>query len=929
MSRSTKRFLCFCLIAAFSGTAQSAEPTPDEQTAFFEKRVRPVLAAKCFSCHGEKKQELGIRLDSRQSVIDGGDGGEIVVAGKPEESVLIAAVRRDGILPMPPDDPLSPEEIAALTRWVELGLPWPNDHKRAISEDQQAYKTHWAFQPIADPELPEVKDQSWARGAIDRFILARLEEAGLTPSPEASKLTLIRRATFDLLGLPPTPEEVEAFERDQSQQAYEKLIDRLLASPHYGERWGRHWLDVARYADNKGYIFFGEKEYPWAFTYRDYVVRALNEDLPIDRFITEQLAADQLDLADDPSALPAMGFLTLGARFSGNVHDIIDDRIDVVTRGLMGLTVTCARCHDHKFDPVAMTDYYGLYGVFRSSSEPTIPPVFEKPPATERYQNFAKELEACTEKLNEFTKEKHSELVTSARTRAAEYLMAAHAKRHQPPTEDFMLLVEAGDLNPTMIQRWQTYLTRAKREHDPIWAIWHACAELDEAHFAEQAEKVIATFANGEQTSHPAILAAMQGSPPASMAEMAERYSKTLNEVDQKWQAELKQAAEAHAAAPVGFPDPAEEALRRVFYGSQAPPDVPVLTGWGFLTLLPDRPAQNKYKELLGEVQKQLSQTNGLPARAMVMTDAEELYDPKVFLRGNPNRPGAAAPRGFLRFLAEGDAAEFQNGSGRLELARAITDPDNPLTARVFVNRVWIQHFGRGLVTTPSDFGLRSEPPTHPLLLDHLAREFMRDGWSLKRLHRRIMLSAAYRQQSLKRTAGAKVDPQNRLLWRMNRRRLDFESLRDSLLAVTGEMDQTLGGPPVKIHQVVWSPRRTIYAFVDRMDLPELFRAFDFPDPAATSPARDSTTIAPQALYLMNHKFMPQVTKRVMAREDVQGEASDAGRVERLYKICYGRSPSRMETRLSLRFLGEKPSEERWRQFVQALLMTNEFAFVD
>lgn len=918
-------FACLSAISVTYGD----EKVSSADAEFFEKRVRPVLAEKCYSCHGAEKQELGIRLDSRDAVIAGGDAGPIVDSDTPSESALLAAIGYDGDVQMPPDGQLSADEIAALTRWVKIGMPWPHSSTPSVEKNDDAYKQHWAFQPINDPPLPEVQDADWSRTSIDRFILARLEQAGLTPSPEADRKTLIRRATFDLIGLPPTPAEVAAFENDPSPDAYEKLIDRLLASPRYGERWARHWLDVARYADNKGYIFFGDKKYHWAYTYRDYVIRALNDDLPYDRFIVEQLAADQLDLGEDKRPLTAMGYLTLGAQFSGNIHDIIDDRIDVVSRGLMGLTVSCARCHNHKFDPISAADYYGLYGVFRSSTEPTIPPMFEAPPDTDEHRKFAAELAVKQQKLDAFVTEKHMALVTSARKRAAEYLMAAHAKRNQPPTEDFMLLVEEGDLNPTMIQRWQSYLTRARKSRDPIWSIWHACAEIPADEFAVTAAGIIEQHATDPAQAHPAVVEALRAAPPTSMTELAERYSNVLNQVDDRWTALLQQAAEAKQPLPTELPDESDEALRLVFYGSQAPPDVPVRTGWGFLTLLPDRPAQAKYKELLGEVEKHIAETAGAPPRAMVLLDAEEMYDPKVFLRGNPNRPGNGVPRQFPEFLTQKADKSFQTGSGRLELAQSIVDPANPLTARVLVNRVWLNHFGAALVATPSDFGLRSELPTHPALLDHLASEFMRDGWSLKRLHRRIMLSAVYRQQSHAREDGVAADPRNRLLWRMNRRRLDFESMRDSLLAVTGELEQTLGGPAVDIEKTPFTPRRTIYAFVDRMDLPELFRAFDFPDPAATSPQRDATTIAPQALYLMNHKFVDEVVLRIAARPDVADIPDATLRIGRLYQILFSRAPTKLELELAVTFLGEEPSSQQWQEYIQALLMTNEFLFVD
>src|SRR5262245_49829188 len=343
-------------------------PPTAEQAEFFEKHVRPVLAENCLSCHGPKKQMSGLRLDSREAVLAGGDNGPAIRLGDPDRSPLIQAIRHQGERKMPPKKRLAAAQVDALVAWVKMGAPWPASRPIPVVE-ADVWKRHWAFQPVANPTPPNVKQTDWPRTTIDRFILSRLEAKGLRPSAAADRRTLLRRVTFDLTGLPPTPGEVAAFEADRSPDAWAKVIDRLLSAPHYGERWGRHWLDVARYADTKGYVFFEESEYPWAWTYRDYVIRAFNDDLPYDRFLVEQLAADRLVAKgqSDRRALTAMGFLTLGGRFMSNVHDILDDRLDVVTRGLLGLTVTCARCHDHKFDPIPSRDYYSLYGVFASS----------------------------------------------------------------------------------------------------------------------------------------------------------------------------------------------------------------------------------------------------------------------------------------------------------------------------------------------------------------------------------------------------------------------------------------------------------------------------------------------------------------------------------------------------------------------------------
>jgi hypothetical protein len=778
--------------------------------------------------------------------------------------------------------------------------------------------------------VPPVNDQAWPRTSVDRYILAKLEEKGLAPSPPADRRTLLRRATFDLTGLPPTPEEVAAFEADPAPDAWLRVVDRLLASPRYGERWGRYWLDVARYADTKGYVFFQEAEFPWAYTYRDYVIRSLNEDLPYDLFVLQQLAADQLPLGSDRRPLTALGFLTLGGRFMNNEQDILDDRIDVVGRGLLGLTVSCARCHDHKFDPIPSADYYSLYGVFASCVEPTVPPLFQEPPRTPEHAKFAKELEARERKLTEFVRKKHTELVSAARTRAAEYLLAAHALRDQPSTEDFMLIADGGDLNPRMLQRWQSYLRRTRTTHHPVWVPWHAFADLPEKDFAARASELSARLAQPDPAHpvNPVVAKAFADRPPRTLAEAAQRYGELLNGADRLWQEAVQRAAAGKAVA-AALPEPAEEELRQVFYGPDGPPNV-AMNPVGDLDLLPDRPSQATLQELRKAVETWRATGPGAPPRAMVLEDAPTPYPPRVFIRGNPNNPGASVPRQFLGVLAGDRRQPFRHGSGRLELARAIVARDNPLTARVIVNRVWLHHFGRGLVTTPSDFGLRSDPPSHPELLDHLASYFTNHGWSLKQLHRLIFLSAVYQQQSDDRPECRRVDPENVLLWKMNRQRLDFEATRDALLAVAGTLDQKVGGPAVKDVMAPAARRRTLYGFLDRLNVPGLFRTFDFPSPDATSPQRAQTMVPQQALFLMNNPFVLECARRLVRRPEVAGEADINRRVERLYRLVYGRPPSPEETGMAREYVGAAPDAAvGWERYAQALVLANEFVFVD
>ncbi len=861
---------------------------------------------KCLSCHGAEKSKADLRLDSRDAILKGGGGGSVVVPQRPKESRLLHAVRHtDKDLKMPPSGKLSDPEIAALEKWVEIGLPWPEKLTLATPNAiSRAAATHWAFQPVVRPRVPTSRQST--NNPIDNFIQAKLQNEGLKLNPEADRRVLIRRATFDLLGLPPTPEEVEAFVKDPDPEAYPKLIDRLLASPRYGERWGRHWLDVARYADNKGYVFFEGKEYPWAWTYRDYVIDALNADKPFNRFVMEQLAADLL-CPDDAKAQAALGFLTVGGHFMNNTHDIIDDRIDVVTRGLMGLTVTCARCHDHKFDPIPTADYYSLYGVFRSSTEPNVLPLVGPAPDTGEHLLYDAELKIREKKLVDFITAKHAGLVNGARTRAAEYLLAAHAARNQPPADDFMLLADPGDLNPSMISRWRQYLADSRKRKDPVWLHWHAVAELPDARFAENAVDALRGVM-GNRLVHKAFT-----DTPKSMKEVAATYGKVLVNVDMQWR-------EASATGAKQLDDPDAEAIRKVLYGPESPADAPLALDWGFLSLFPDRATQGEYQNLLRALEKWLEKG---PPRAMVLHDSSRPYEPRIFERGNPGRPGEAVPRQFPQ-IANPIRKPFGEGSGRLDLARGIVARSNPLTARVFVNRVWMHHFGKALVGTPGDFGLRGDAPTHPELLDWVAAEFISD-WSIKHLHKLIMTSATYMQSSQDRADASAVDPENRLLWKQNRQRLEFEPLHDAILAVSGQLDLKVGGSPTRLFN--GNRRRAVHGYVDRLEFPSLLTTFDVPNPASCIPERTSTTVAPQALFLMNGPFARDAAKKLIGMTAIQKLTDPSERLDRMYLILYGRKPREAERKLALALVAI--GQDRWIDLAHGLMMTNEFAFVD
>jgi hypothetical protein len=927
-----------------------ADGLAPEAAEFFEARIRPVLVENCLKCHGPKKQSSGLRLDSREAVLKGGDTGPAVVPGRPDDSLIIQAVsHRHDELKMPPKGKLPDAEVALLSRWVAMGAPWPAGAGKGKGAATSADPTagHWAFRPMRPTPPPTVRDRSWVATPVDAFILARLEEKGIAPSPPADRRTLIRRATIDLWGIPPTPEEVEAFEADAAPDAYARLIDRLLASPRYGERWGRHWLDVARYADTKGYVFTQERRYPYSFTYRDYVIDAFNADLPYDRFVIQQVAADRLPMGEGPTRdtrpLAAMGFLTVGRRFLLDQNEIIDDRIDVVCRGLLGLTVTCARCHDHKFDPIPTDDYYSLYGVFASSAEPEDLPALEWPGSgvAARSADFERKLSGAKKARDAYLAMRRAAVHNDYAERFSRYLTAAYDLKMDARSAklDERALADKLDARRlrVAIMLWRRHL-EATKANAPILAPWHAFAALPREGFAARSEEVRRRLTTAV---HPLVARAVLATTPAGMDEVASRYASLFAQLEAR-----RKGAGAGSQAVKGSPEE-WESFRRVFF---EPGGALVLTDLNdprhrFL----NQREQQELARLQGAVDRLNATDPAAPARAMVLKDAPQPVEPRVFIRGNPGRPGKAVPRRFLRVLAGPEASPFQQGSGRLELARAIADPKNPLTARVLVNRVWHWHFGKGLVTTPSDFGLRSDPPSHPELLDFLAAGFIADGWSIKRLHRRIMLSNAYRLASAPRPDAAARDPENRLVWRFNPQRLDFESMRDSVLAASGALDQGQGGRPVMINEPPFSTRRTVYGFIDRQNLDGLYRTFDFAVPDATSPRRFVTTVPQQALFLMNSPFLHEQARRLAAAIRPGAPSDPEEGIRRLYRRVFLRPPGPDELALAEAFLrrqsGPSPAEpdgwkrsvggqageplSPWEQLAQVLMLTNEFMFME
>ncbi len=757
---------------------------------------------------------------------------------------------------------------------------------------------HWAYQPVTRPSVPSVENFSWPSGAMDHFILAKLRENGMRPARRANRRILIRRVTLDLTGLPPTSGEVDRFVADDSPGSYRRAVERLMASPRFGERWGRHWLDLARYADTKGYLAGNQARlFTHSYTYRDYVIDAFNADLPYDRFIIQQVAADKLDLGTDKRPLAAMGFLTLGRRFLNNPHDIIDDRIDVVTRGFMGLTVGCARCHEHKYDPIPMADYYSLYGVFASSHEPGDKPFISEAIDPIQRAAFKRERRRREDNLNNYQREQYARIREQVKQQTGDYIWAAH-RSAKVPAAKLDELARKAKLDPDLTRRWMRHLTERRESDDPVFATWFALAKLDAKSFGEQ----VRTALDGEflDKAHPAVRAALQD------ADSLEAVAKALGQL-------LYEAGED------------QPKLREVVYSDTSPAklsDGDVLRVMEVKGREGIRSRRRKFDELEGE-------HPGAPNRAMVLLDNAQSHNPRIFLRGNPGSKGAAVPRRFLAVLSGKERRPFEGGSGRLEMARAIADPQNPLTTRVMVNRVWQRLFGSGLVKTPSDFGMRAEPPSHPKLLDFLTADFIEKGWSIKALIRGIVTSSTYRQGETLQPEFAERDPGNRLLWQMNRKRLDFEAMRDSVLSVSGSLSLQQGGRSVRIEDKPDANRRTVYAFVNRQNLPNLFRTFDFAGPDTTCPQRFTTTVPQQALYLLNSPFIEAQAKRLAKREEVQAVADDS-RIRVLYRLAYQREPSAGELVLARQFVDDfVPSAVAWERLGQALLVSNEMMFVD
>ncbi|MBA4020376.1 MAG: hypothetical protein C0483_24710 [Pirellula sp.] len=1022
-----------CVVCDFgraaAPTEKSATLSP-QHAAFFEQKVRPLLVAKCYECHSQESKILqgGLLLDSRPGWEKGGDSGPAIVPGKPDESLLVRAVQylKDEFVHMPPKGKMNDDEVAVLVEWVRLGAPDPRveaapaTHKRTI--DIEAGKKHWAFLPLREVKPPQVADDAWSRTPVDRFIQAKLAEAKLQANPIADRRTLVRRAYFDLLGLPPKPAEVEAFVNDAAPDAYEKLIDRLLASPHYGERWGRHWLDLARFAESHGF----EQDYdrPNAYHYRDFVIRALNDDLPYDKFVKWQIAGDEYE-PENPQALMATGFLAAGVhatQITANQaekerYDELDDMGRTIGTTMLGLTIGCARCHDHKFDPVTQADYFRIVSTFtktvRSDYDVNLDPTGYKKALAEfepRHQKLTAERDKHEEKVVRPALKKWLESKATPDV-DADWVVLKPTKTAAPGVVMFDVqgdgTVQARGtqffaLNYTLDAETTLRDIRALRLealHDD--ALPHGGPGMTaDGGFHLSNVKLQATPREGKGAPTDVkfvrrkVVAGADGKP------------EVVTKVPGAWTVNKPEGRDQRAVfeleKPVDFESGAKLTLTLQFAGnhqgigrvrvSLASGNVPEPRGSEIseealnILMLPAKDAakSDKKQELTADemttvaawyrtqdaewrrldglvakseagrptpkVAKVLISGEGLPA-VRLHTQGPDFYE-KTFVvrRGDPNQKVEEAQPGFVSVLKRTDdesrwrkpaPAHASTGFDRRNLAEWLCDVDagaGNLLARVIVNRLWYYHTGRGLVATPSDFGFQAEPPSHPELLDYLAGELVRGGWRLKPIHKLIMTSAVYMQTTATDAARTKADPDNKLCWHRSLRRLEAEVVRDAIMAVAGTLDETMFGPG-SMDQA--QPRRSIYFFVKRSKLTPMMTLFDGPDTLQDLAVRPETTVAPQALLLLNNETLRGYAE-AWARKLLAASAGDAAAgIRAAYATAIGRQPTADEAKNAAEFVRAQTASYRtegkgdaaeltaWTDFCQVLFSLNEFVYVD
>ncbi len=851
------------------------------QPQFFEERIRPLLAARCFGCHGETKvSKLG--LDSREGMLAGGRRGPAIVPGDAAASRLVQAIERAGELKMPPEGKLADAEIAALKQWIQAGAPWPATIKTLVTTTGKITAEHrnwWAFRPLPEP----TRD-----AGIDAFIAAKLAANNLKPVGPADRRTLIRRLSVDLTGLPPTPVEAAAFVASGNVP---EAVDRLLASPRFGERWGRYWLDIARFGEDD-FRGLDQEKYPNAWRYRDWVIEALNRDLPYSTFIKAQLAGDLLEADAGFDLRPALGFLGLGPWHYGISPppqaraDERHDRVDAVTRGFLGLTVACARCHDHKFDPITTRDYYGLAGVFASTGYREFP--LASPDVVARYDEHQQRIKDAEKPLSEWLSQQKLQLGEMLAAQSERYITA-------------VLAGESKDLNEQVFERWKKLLAKPEREHK-LFDSWR------ETGAPVKLQELIASVIAEKKTIDEEKRLALERSKPTRGVKTRlpngfETYDDFCPGCDVA--VGLTQSRDRYKVW--------EDLFR-------TPGGVVSFTDVEFEAMLSGE--WKRHLRMLREDVERLKKS--APPAYPFLHGAGEREDPKnlkIAIKGDPYRLGEETPRRFIEVLTAGTPKAWTSGSGRLELAEAIAA--QPLTARVAANRIWMKMMGRPLVLSPSNFGRYGDRPSHPELLDHLAARLVEHGWSVKKLIREIALSETYRRAAESVAANENIDAANKWYWRGNRERLDVEALRDALLFASGTLDPQVGGASEELTPEC--RRRTVYGRVSRFKLNETLQLFDFPNPTTTSEKRDVTHVPLQRLFFLNSEMVARQASALAARIEREGGSGDTARLKYAYAILFQREPAAAEQKLNLEFL----AESGWKQLAQVLLSSNEFLFVD
>lgn len=923
------------------------EDATSEQFDFFEKKIRPVLVTHCYECHAVNSKNLkgGLLVDSRAGLLTGGESGPAVVPKDVDESLLIAALRYDDF-EMPPNGKLPDAVISDFEHWIREGGADPRQSSAPVTKareiDIDAGRSHWAYQPVAMPAVPEVENQSWPFNDVDRFILAKLEASGLEPAADADKMTLARRLSIGLVGLPPTPQEIEQFVHDESPQAYERLVDSLLNSPRFGERWGRHWLDVVRFAESvtlRGFVFNE------SWRYRDYVIESFNEDRPFDRFVTEQLAGDLLadtSIDDRRRNLIATTFLTMGNNNLENQDkktlemDFIDEQLDVIGRGMLAQTITCARCHDHKFDPIPTRDYYAMAGILKNVQALT-------------HANISKWIEVPLPVSDDVQQkqDQHQQSVDSLARSVAE-LKKRIAR--SPPGKSIIAVedlpgVVVDDADARKVGDWKD--SQSVEQYVGIGYCHDGSVGNGEksisfmpdlprdgryevrfayTHSANRAAQVPVTVfsADGEKTIN-----VNQKNPPPIDGHFISLGVFRFEVAGQSFvMVNNKGTTGAVVADAVQFL-PVDEDVKTSGIINQE-------------NIAAKRKDQNEIasmKTQLASMEKEFAKLKKAgPEIPMAMSVIEGTAgeDLPIHIRGSVHHLGKIAPRGVLQVATGGAAPAMpKHGSGRLELARWMVDPIHPLTSRVMVNRVWHWLIGTGLVSTVDNFGTTGGSPSHPELLDYLATQFIQEGWSVKQLIRTIVLSRSFGQSSA--NADPNSDPENRLLSHQNRNRLDAESLRDAMLSAAGILDLTMGGKtyPETLSSdytyVFDQPRRSVYAPVFRNSLPEVFEVFDFADPSMVSGRRNVSTVAPQALFLLNHPFVRQWAQRTAQRLLAEPVEDESSRIDHAYLLIFSRRATVKEMELSERFLAAARTDgsrtEAWTQLVQSMFSSIEFRY--